>query len=427
MNQIIEKAAASAQNPQSGNPIYQARWQRFMDCVALKQPDRMPVGLFASFWYAKYGGITCRDFMYDQEKVKEIAAKALVELQPDIISAPLLFSMGQVLDAFGYKQLQWPGHGAGDNRGFQYLDREYMRAEEYDDFLLDPTGFYLRTYLPRIAEAFEGFKDFPNVSGLHYLQLMPGMRPFGMPSLRKSLEQVTAATEKINRLLRNHIEFTGHIAALGFPYHSGVTCGAPYDVVADYFRGATGMMKDMFRHKDKLLEVIDRMGIFLLRNTIEQAAVSRHPVVFMPLHWHGDNFMSDEKFRTFFWPSLRRFMLGLIDAGLIPMVVWEGVCTKRLEVIGDIPAGKCVYWFENTDMVKAFEVLGDVVALRGNVSASVMVTGKPEEVDAEVRHLVEKVFNRGGKLILDGANGISEDAPVENVRAMFKAARKYAG
>ena len=34
----------------------------------------------------------------------------------------------------------------------------------------------------------------------------------------------------------------------------------------------------------------------------------------------------------------------------------------------DIPAGKCIYWFERTDMVKAFEVLGDRVALRGNLS-----------------------------------------------------------
>ena len=45
------------------------------------------------------------------------------------------------------------------------------------------------------------------------------------------------------------------------------------------------------------------------------------------------------------------------------MPLWEADCTKRLEMIRDIPPGKCIYWFERTDMVKAFEVLGDVVAL----------------------------------------------------------------
>jgi hypothetical protein len=45
----------------------------------------------------------------------------------------------------------------------------------------------------------------------------------------------------------------------------------------------------------------------------------------------------------------------------------------------------------------------------------------------DVRHLVEYVWNKGGKLILDGAFGIPDQTPVANVRAMFDSARKYAG
>jgi uroporphyrinogen-III decarboxylase len=78
-------------------------------------------------------------------------------------------------------------------------------------------------------------------------------------------------------------------------------------------------------------------------------------------------------------------------------------------------------------MVKAFEVLGDRVALRGNLSPSLLTTGTPQEVDAAVKHLVDNVWNPGGKLILDAAFGIPDETPVENVRAMFDAARNYAG
>ena len=49
------------------------------------------------------------------------------------------------------------------------------------------------------------------------------------------------------------------------------------------------------------------------------------------------------------------------------MPLWEGDCTSRLETIADIPRGKAIYWFERTDLVRAKEVLGDVVCLRGNV------------------------------------------------------------
>jgi len=76
-------------------------------------------------------------------------------------------------------------------------------------------------------------------------------------------------------------------------------------------------------------------------------------------------------------------------------------------------------------MVKAFEVLGDRVALRGNLSPSLLTTGQPDEVDAAVKRLVDEVWRKGGKLILDGAFGIPDETPLDNVRAMFDAVRRY--
>lgn len=137
--------------------------------------------------------------------------------------------------------------------------------------------------------------------------------------------------------------------------------------------------------------------------------------------------MSQKHFEKFWWPSFRRMLLDMIDAGLTPIVMWESDCSNRLETIADIPRGKCVYWFERADLVKAHQVLGDVVALRGNLSPSLMNMGTPEQVDAEVKHLVDNIWNKGGCLILDTAFGIPDEGKIENVRAMFAAARKYGG
>ena len=60
---------APQQTPEAAAAVA-ARWQRIMDCVALKQPDRMPVALFPTFWLAKYGGISCKELMYDYDKAK---------------------------------------------------------------------------------------------------------------------------------------------------------------------------------------------------------------------------------------------------------------------------------------------------------------------------------------------------------------------
>jgi hypothetical protein len=421
-------SSATAPGVNGAKAAYAERWQRILDSVALKQPKRMPVALYATFWLAKYGGITCRQLMYDYEKTREISERAVLEFDPDAFS-PLVLgtASGRSLESIGFKQLQWPGHGVGDNQPFQYLDREYMKADEYDEFIFDPTGFYLRTYLPRVASAFEGFEELPYFPGLHYMRLVAGIHPFASPRVKTAFENLAKAADEVTTFGRHHAEFTQRMASLGYPCTNGVTSVSPYDFIADYFRGARGMMTDLFRNKDKLLAALDKASTFVLRQTVASAKASGNPIVFIPIHWAPDAFMSDAQFRTFYWPPFRKMLLGMIEAGLIPMPLWEADCSKRLEIIRDVPAGKCIYWFERTDMVKAYEVLGDVVCLRGNLSPSLMTTGKPEEVDTAVRHLVENVFHKGASMILDCAFGLPDETPIANVRAMFDAARKYAG
>lgn len=407
---------------------FDERWRRLADCVKLQRPDRMPVVLYAIFWLAKYGGISYRQLMYDYETTAEIAERAVREYQPDVC-APLfgMAAMGHVFDSVGYRQLEWPGHGVGDNQPYQYLDREYVKADELRDLLADPTGFYLRMYLPRIFGAFPGLEKLPNLVGTYYFRTITGLRGFADPDVKQALHKLMEAAEVVDRYATRAAQWNRQISEAGFPLMNGSSTGAPYDVIGDYFRGATGMMKDLFRHKELLHETLDMMRRSLVRMTVANAKASGNPIVMIPIHWAPDAFMSQKQFETFWWPSFRQMMLDLIECDLVPMPLWESDCTKRLETIKDVPAGKCIYWFERTDLVQAHKVLGGRVALRGNLSPSMMTTGTPAAVDAAVKRLVDEIWNEGGSLILDTAFGIPDETPVENVRAMFDAARKYAG
>ncbi|MFO1216977.1 MAG: uroporphyrinogen decarboxylase family protein [Burkholderiaceae bacterium] len=413
--------------PTAARAAHDARWQRIVDSVALKRPDRMPVAMYATFWLATYGGVSYKDVFYDYELTARLAEQAVREFEPDAV-APLFTgtALGRIFEAVDFKQVQWPGHGVGDHQPYQYLDREYVSADELRELLADPTGFYLNTYFPRVFGAFKGMEKFPRFPGMFYIRGITGLRPLVDPDVRQALRRMLDAADEVDRFMTRGAQWNRRIAELGFPLFNGSNSGAPYDVVADYFRGATGMMKDLFRHKELLHEVLDMMRRNLVRVTVGNARASGNPIVFIPIHWAPDAFMSPKQFETFWWPSFRQMMLDLIDEGLVPMPLWEADCTKRLEVIKDIPAGKCIYWFERTDIVKAFEVLGDRVALRGNLSPSMMTTGTPADVEAAVKHLVERVWNEGGHLILDTAFGIPDETPVANVRAMFDAARRFA-
>jgi len=180
----------------------------------------------------------------------------------------------------------------------------------------------------------------------------------------------------------------------------------------------------MYRCPDKLLEALDKVYKLLIRAALKVPRLPGVHLVFIPLHKGLDGFMSEAQFKTFFWPTLKRIMLDLIEAAYTPCPLWEGRCDSRLEIIADIPKGKAVYWFEQSDVIKAKEVLGDRICIRGNVPASLLNLGSPEEVRAYCRNLIEKV-GKGGGFILDGATGIPDEAKPENVKAMVNAVTEY--
>jgi uroporphyrinogen-III decarboxylase len=399
--------------------------QRVLDAVALKRPDRVPVAFHTMLWYAKYGGISYREVMYDYERAAALGRQAILEFDPDIFSPPHQFTtLGRVLEAARFKQLQWPGHGVGDHQPYQYLDREYMKPEEYDEYLFDPTGFWLSKYMPRVLGVAEGLEALPALPGYFYMRLVMGMRAFAHPKVVKAFADMRAAGEEANRLVAAMNEFTREFEARGYVLGQGAVGIAPFDLVGDYMRGARGILTDLYRRPDKLLATLEKTIPFILKAAIATCKASSSRFVFIPTHWAPDNFMSLDKFRTFWWPSFRKVLIGLIEADLVPVPLWEADCTSRLETIADIPPGKAVYWFERTDLARAKSVLGGITCLRGNVSPSLLTTGTPEQVDAAVRGLIETIGRDGG-FILDGAFGIPDETPVENVRAMYKAARKY--
>ena len=83
------------------------RTKRVMDAVALRQPDRVPVGFHTMLWLARYGGITIRELMYGYERCTELGRRVLEEFQPDLFAPPHQFAtLGPVMEAAGFKQIE---------------------------------------------------------------------------------------------------------------------------------------------------------------------------------------------------------------------------------------------------------------------------------------------------------------------------------
>jgi Uroporphyrinogen-III decarboxylase len=406
--------------------LYNEREKRVSDAVALKKPDRVPIMVMFGFFPAKYMGMTIEDLMYDPEKVWSAQWKVMMDFEQDMEQNPYpLRFTGPLLDALDCKQLKWPGHGVASDVSYQFVEGEYMKADEYDHYLLDPTDFMVRKYWPRVFGNLKGLEKLPPLHNIitYSIGMPTGFAAFSSPEVILALDTFKKAGEKSLQLAQYARKFSEKMKEAGFPTQTGSICQAPFDTLGDYLRGTRGLMLDMYRRPDKVLKVCEKLLDFMLENAVNGAKATGNPRVFIPIHKGIDGFMSEEQFKKFFWPTLRELFVKLIENGLTPCPLWEGNCTSRLEIIKDIPAGKAMYAFESTDIFKAKKILGDSVCIRGNVPISIMATGTPDDVRACCKKLIDEVGRDGG-YIMDTSTGL-DDAKLENVKAMFEFTKEY--
>ena len=245
---------------------------------------------------------------------------------------------------------------------------------------------------------------------------------FGQTEVQEAIQALTAAAAKAQELIEKGTEWAKRCRGMGFPSFAGSLTQAPFDTISDFLRGTRGAMLHMFRQPDKLIEATEKLLPIMLRlglSALERGVPRAH----IPLHKGLDGFMSEDQFKVFYWPTLKKLIEGLIEKQCTPIVFWEGNVESRLEIIGDIPRGKAIYGFERTDMFKAQEVLEEVVCLKGNVPLSMLVSGTPDDIRAYCRRLIDRV-GKGGGFIMD-ASTVLDDARPENLKAMVDFTREY--
>jgi len=403
------------------------RKRRIDDAIALKVPDRVPVWLGdCGYFPAKYSGFSCEEVMFEPEKQFAASRKVFQDFCPDTFFGPgqSIRAPGGAFEVTDCKSLKLPGRGASPHHSHQAVELESMKAEEYDEFLDDPVEFALRKFMPRIYGAMAPLAELPPLHGLLF-----GYGGVAMSSLfaRPDIVRAFEAFYKAGCLMRDHqaasSAFTQEAAQAGFPQLFAVGAYAPFDVISDHLRGIRGTMTDMFRRPEKLLAAIDKLTPRIISTAIAAARASGNPGVFMALHRGAAGFMSVKQFETFYWPSLKKIILALVDAGLTPCPFFEGDYGSRLEHLAGLPAGKILGMFDNTDPERAKEYLGGRMCMAGFMPLSILQFGSPDEVRAHAKRLIDVVGKDGGFIM--GPKSIMDEATPELVRVWIEFTKEY--
>lgn len=413
------------QNPEAKEK-YLGNLTRIKDAIQMKKtPDRVPIMILPSMFAFLHGGITPYDAMYDYEKATTAFKNFILEMDPDMHIGAAQAGPGKFYEMVDYKLYAWPGHGVAKEHCYQMLEGEYMKADEYDMLITDPTRFFINRYLPRVFGVLDGFPMLPNFTGIQEIYGVAGdFIPFGLPPVKEMFNKLAAAGEEALKWaiamggLNAELTSLGYVNILGAGFSK-----APFDTIGDTLRGTRQIVMDMFRRPEKLLEAMEALVPVMIEVGLGAMRTNGNPLVFMPLHKGADGMMSDEQFKKFYWPTFRKVIIGLIEGGCIPFPALEGHWDTRLDIIKDVPKGKTIWMVDQSDIKKVKDTLGQNACITGNIPSSMLGLVSVDEIKEYTKKIIDYCAKDGGYIMCNGA--FFDEAKPENVKAFVDVTKEY--
>ena len=398
--------------------------KRIMDAIRMRIPDRVPVICSLGYFVAKYTGIPSSAAYYDFPAWLAAYKKTIPDFPADLVFTQG-FTSGKALEILKPHQLRWPGYGLDPYASHQSIEVENMRADEYDAFIKDPSDYKLRINISRAADDLAGLADLPRLSELGWGS--GGAQQLAMALTSPKVALAISTLQKTGRELRKYqkrqAQFSKMLLDMGVPQYTQYAAMPPYDLFSFGIRGMSGLMMDMFRQPEKVLEVCN----MILETTLERPAPKPNKFgnirVFMTVTRGSDDFLSKKQFDKFYWPTFSKLVHFLIDKGMTPCIFFEGNCDSRMEYLLEFPRGSMLVHIDRTDIYRAKEILRDHLCIQGNVPSTLLQAGTVQDVKDYCKKLID-VVGKGGGFILSPRSS-TESVKPENLKAMINFTKEY--
>lgn len=372
------------------------RNKRVQDAVACKESDRVPFIPAMNNFYALHYGVKIQDAMHDNRVLIPAVMQYLKDYDPDLVGGLAYFPIAP-METLNYANAKWPGefHNLPENTPYQFIDKTYLKDEDYDTYLDDPTAYLVNHVLAGKYKNLPGLSllKVPDLCGQNILALAP----FGLPIIKETLLTLIKAGEEIQSSLKNTTELTMAVLNAGYPVYGASCVCNPFDDFADNVRGLLTTCMDLLEDPEKVEEAVRRWGDVTIPSAVAKAKMMHQNYTLIPLHCGVDNFMSLDTYNKYYWPPLKRLLTALIDADITPVVMCEGKYYTRLETLADVPKGKIIYLFEDVDFAEAKRILGGIACIAGGMKTQYLMTGgSVQRVEDETKRILDICAPGGG-------------------------------
>ncbi len=387
---------------------YQERLARYLTAMRNEKPDKIPIRPFVAEFTARYAGMTCQDVSHDYNNAFAAVRKCAADFDWDAIVGNMVYVWTGLTQAIGLKYYAIPGIQVPADTGFQYLepgeDQPFMKADEYDALIDDPTGFLYNVWLPRVSS---------NISRINEAS-----------TYRNNLALVNGAMAMLsyfnafgtqNARLRSE---SGTVSAIAGIFK------APFDILADKLRGYIGLTMDMMEQPEKVMKACEALMPHLYNVALTSADPNKQVPIGYWMHRGCVPFVSKGTFESHYWPTVRPIIEELWKNGHQTLFYAEGKWDAHLESFRDLPDKSIVYHVDQGDIFRTHKILGDKFCLSGGIPNFLLSYRTPDEVRAYCKKVIDGVAGNGG-YIMDASAIMQNDTKVENLKALTDFTREY--
>jgi len=403
-----ELTAMPADTPHSTESRYQQRLRRYVTAMRNEKPDMVPIRPFVAEFTAKYAGMDCQQVTQDYRLAFDAAVRCATDFDWDAVVANMVYIWGIIPQVLGTRYLAIPGVGLDRDTGFQYLepaeDGAWMKPDEYDALIEDPTGYLLNVWMPRTNRHLLGPGEANTVQN-NVAWLKGGMAV---------MQYFTAFGSQVQRLR----DECGTVSAI-----AGIL-KSPFDIIADKFRGYIGLTMDLFERPQKVMAAAEALMPHMLNVALSTADPNKELPITIWMHRGCVPFVSPAQFDKFFWPTLRPIIEELWAHGHQTLFYAEGQWKHHWNSFRELPAGSIIYHCDRDDVFETHRALGDRFAISGGIPNYLLSFGKPQEVRDFCKRVIDEVAADGG-YIMDAGAIMQNDTSIENLKAMTEFTRDY--
>lgn len=370
--------------------LYSQRVENLKKAVNRDNPAYVPVMGNVGGAALSYAGKRLTDLYDKPQEYHEAMMKVYEDVYFDVLSSLGIYgAYPNVKETFGENVQNFI---SPDGVSVVHVQRSPMQDNEYPQAIEDINKYVIETLMPR-----------------KYPQLFTDNIEKVVSDIKVLYDGQMTIFAFLNGPLTDMVK-----ERFGIPVFEYEYLNHPLDILFDDFRGFTGTIADLRRHKSEVKELCD----ILYRVRCNDFAKMNYAYPYVTQMPHMPAYLNVKQFEEFYWPYYKEMIENIAKGGNKLYALTEGRWLHVVDFLRDLPKDSMIMNLDDDDVFEMHKLVGEKQIIAGGAQVSKLrLSGKEENIEW-TKKVLDECAGDGGFIFTTDKYLVCEGDINENLAAI---------